>query len=212
MKSCHSGALNKRAKSWFWWPEQTYPNLSFPNQAVRLPQGCSVMHNELQDLFRWHNSVLQLLGISKRCRRMFVGPAWQQMGAQDPSGRGPMGTQLHWSHSPSFLNKKTSAHPGERQHLQNEQVRFSPCAKNRLQTRGYFASLLGFALQPQPHHILSRFPPPSSPLLTSERSVMLRLSSRTHWPWCKTSSSLKKEKKKKSKTLNKCDLLHISQL
>lgn len=48
MKFCQSGAPTKRAKSWIWRPEETYSNLTFANQAVRLPQCCSVMYNELQ--------------------------------------------------------------------------------------------------------------------------------------------------------------------
>ena len=94
-----------------------------------------------------------------------------------------------------FQKETTYAHPGEIQYLQDEQMHFSPCAKNSLQSRGYSTSLLRVATQPQPRRIFSRFPIASSPLLTSKRSVMLSLSSRTHWPWCKIPISLQKKLK-----------------
>lgn len=61
----------KEVKVGFWCPEEKYPNLSFPNQAIR--PGLLLLNSAwwvsllLQGVFRWHNSVSQLFILKEEC-------------------------------------------------------------------------------------------------------------------------------------------------
>lgn len=189
MRSCHRWALTvlKRDKSWFWRPEEKYPIPSFPNQAVRPgPTLFSSVRQVsillLHRVFRWHNSLLQLLVI---CLWGWVRSRGEHGTDQEQVPLAPRCTGVtllpFWKKQPTHSQEKCSIFKMTRYILVRE---LTACKAE--DTLLLFYAFYTATTTPYPG-----VPGTHSHLLPSERSVMLSLSPRTCCPWCKIPISLK---------------------